>query len=153
MIFSSRRFFQKKMLQEVYWSKGQIISRGLFGVLEFSQKTNKQICCSSKNEFGCSFFGRIRGYQKSFWNYLTFTLVNNKFFHPTNFYGFQFLSFNKPTKSLTFLNPFFWVHPSASTIIKSNITWKCFQVLRVNGDIFYSLNFCCLLLRSIFVLS
>ena len=52
--------------------RGQIISKGLFGVLEFFQKTNKQICRSSKNEFVCLFFGRIRGYQKSFQNYLTF---------------------------------------------------------------------------------
>ena len=46
--------------------KGQIISKGRFGVLEFSQKTNERICRSSKNEFVRSFFGRIRGYQKSF---------------------------------------------------------------------------------------
>ena len=44
-------------------TKGQIISKGLFGVLEVSQKTNERIRCSSKNEFVCSFFGRIRGYQ------------------------------------------------------------------------------------------
>ena len=53
--------------------KGQIISKGLFGVLEFSQKTNQWIHRSSKNEFVRSFFGRIRGYQKSFRNYLTFS--------------------------------------------------------------------------------
>ena len=57
----------------VIYPKGQIILKGLFGILEFSQKTNEQICCSSKNEFVRSFFGRIRGYQKSFRNYLTFT--------------------------------------------------------------------------------
>ena len=32
-------------------SKGQIISKGLFGVLEFSQKMNERIRHSSKNEF------------------------------------------------------------------------------------------------------
>ena len=53
--------------------KGQIISKGLFGVLEFSQKTNERIRRSSKNEFLRSFFERIRGYQKSFRNYLTFS--------------------------------------------------------------------------------
>ena len=53
--------------------KGQIISKRLFGILEFFQKTNKRIRRSSKNEFVCSFFGRIRGYQKSFRNHLTFT--------------------------------------------------------------------------------
>ena len=31
--------------------KGQIISEGLFGVLEFSLETNDQIHCSNKNEF------------------------------------------------------------------------------------------------------
>ena len=57
-------------------SKGQIILKGLFGVLEFSQETNEQIRRSSKNEFVHSFFGRIRGYPKSFRNHLTF---NQKF--------------------------------------------------------------------------
>ena len=52
--------------------KGQIILKGLFDVLEFSQKISKRIRHSSKNEFVCSFFGRIRRYQKSFRNYLTF---------------------------------------------------------------------------------
>ena len=52
--------------------KGQIISKGLFGVLEFSQKTNERIRHSSKNEFIRSFFGRIWGHQKSFRNDLTF---------------------------------------------------------------------------------
>ena len=54
-------------------AKGQIISKGLFGILEFSPKTNERIRRSSKNEFVRSFFGRIRGYQKSFRNYLTFS--------------------------------------------------------------------------------
>ena len=35
--------------------KGQMISKGLFGVLEFSQKTNEQIRRSNKNEFVRSF--------------------------------------------------------------------------------------------------
>ena len=56
--------------------KGQKISKGLFGVLQFSQKTNERIRRSSKNEFVCSFFGRIQGYQKFFRNYLTFTDSN-----------------------------------------------------------------------------
>ena len=38
---------------------GHTILKGLFGVLEFSQKTNERIHRSSKNEFVCSFFGRI----------------------------------------------------------------------------------------------
>ena len=53
-------------------TKGQVISKGLFGVLKFSQKTNERIRRSSKNEFVRLFFGRIRGYQKSFRHYLTF---------------------------------------------------------------------------------
>ena len=57
--------------------KGHIISKGLFGVLEFSQKTNERIRSSSK--FVCSFFGRIRGYQKSIRNYLTFDASPTKY--------------------------------------------------------------------------
>jgi hypothetical protein len=57
-------------------TKGQIISKGLFDVLEFSQKMNKRIRLSSKNECVCLFFGRIGGYKKSFRNHLTFTLVS-----------------------------------------------------------------------------
>ena len=56
--------------------KGQVISKGLFGVLEFSQKTNERIRRSSKNEFVHSFFGRIRGYRKSFRNYLTLKVTS-----------------------------------------------------------------------------
>ena len=61
-----------------YSVKGQIISKGLFGILGFFQKTNKQIRfqywqAKKQNSF-VRFFGRIQGYQKSFRNYLTFTL-------------------------------------------------------------------------------
>ena len=41
-------------------TKGHIISKGLFDVLEFSQKTNERIFRSSKNEFVRSFFGENR---------------------------------------------------------------------------------------------
>ena len=37
-------------------SKGQIVSKELFGILEFSQKPNKWIRRSSKKKFVCSFF-------------------------------------------------------------------------------------------------
>ena len=41
--------------------KGQIISKGLFGVLKFSQKTNERIRRSSKKEFVCLFlWGNLR---------------------------------------------------------------------------------------------
>ena len=68
-------------------AKGQIILKGLFDVLELSQKMNDQIRSSSKNEFVCSFFGRIQGDQKSFGNYLTFTgskfsKISASVFHP-----------------------------------------------------------------------
>ena len=57
-------------------AKGQIISKGLFGILGFFQKMNELIrflvLLGKKTEFVRSFFGRIRGYQKSFRNYLTF---------------------------------------------------------------------------------
>ena len=41
-------------------AKGQIISKVLFGVLEFSQKMNEQVRCGSKNEFvSLSFGGKV----------------------------------------------------------------------------------------------
>ena len=40
-------------------TKGQIISKGLFGILEFSQKTNERIRFYYYDEFIRSFFGRI----------------------------------------------------------------------------------------------
>ena len=49
----------------------------LAGILEFSQKMNKRIRRSSKYEFVRCFFGRIRGDQKSFLNYLTFIYCKN----------------------------------------------------------------------------
>ena len=39
--------------------KGQVISKGFFGVFNFFQKTNENISHSIRNEFICSFFGRI----------------------------------------------------------------------------------------------
>ena len=44
--------------------KGQIISKGLFGVLEFSQKTNERIRFYYYDKFVSLFFGRIQGHQK-----------------------------------------------------------------------------------------
>ena len=41
--------------------KGQMISKRLFGVFNFFQKTNKNTSHSSKNEFIRLFFGRIHG--------------------------------------------------------------------------------------------
>ena len=47
--------------------------KGFQSVLSFhGQIISKGIRHSSKNEFVRSFFGRVRGYQKSFRNYLTF---------------------------------------------------------------------------------
>ena len=43
-------------LKKSKFCKGLIILKGLFCIPEFSQKTNKQIRCSSKNEFIHSFF-------------------------------------------------------------------------------------------------
>ena len=58
------------------WSKGQIISKRFFCVLNFLQKNErKQVDMryhSSKVEFLRSFFGGNRRHQKPFRNYLTF---------------------------------------------------------------------------------
>ena len=45
-------------------TKGQLISKCLFGVFIFFQKTNKNKSTGSKNEFVCSFFGRNVGLEK-----------------------------------------------------------------------------------------
>ena len=69
-------------LKENKWiPKGQIIWKGLFGILKFSQFTKERIRRSNKNKFVRSFFGRIFGEQKSFRNYLTF--INNCIFFQT----------------------------------------------------------------------
>ena len=49
-------------------SKGQLISKYLFGVFNFFQKTNVNTSYSSKNEFIRSFFGRIHGFTIFFRN-------------------------------------------------------------------------------------
>ena len=55
------------------WSKGQIISKGLFGILNFSQKrTNKFVSVVKTNLFVC-FLGELEDTKKTFRNYLTFT--------------------------------------------------------------------------------
>ena len=41
--------------------KGQLISKCLFGVVNFFQKTNGNTSHTSKNKLVCSFFGRIHG--------------------------------------------------------------------------------------------
>ena len=47
--------------KEIYAGKGQLISKCLSGVFNFFLKTNENTSHSSKNEFICSFFGRIHG--------------------------------------------------------------------------------------------
>ena len=47
-----------------YEIKGQLISKCLFGVFNFLQKTNETKSCSSKIEFVRSFFGGNVGLKK-----------------------------------------------------------------------------------------
>ena len=60
--------------------KGQLISKGLFDILEFFQKrTNKFVHSTvrqKKPESVCLFFGRIVSFKKPFWLCLTFTRPN-----------------------------------------------------------------------------
>ena len=74
------------------FNKGQLISKCLFGVFNFLQKTNKNKSHSSKIEFFCSFFGGNVGLKKSFWFCLTFSeegvvytcyVVDRKYLHTT----------------------------------------------------------------------
>ena len=57
-------FFDRKIGSWTYLSKGQLISKCLFGVLTFFQKTNENKSTSSKTEFVLSFFGRNVGLKK-----------------------------------------------------------------------------------------
>ena len=57
-----------KLLKTSSSVKGQIISKCLFVVFNFFQKPNENTLHSSKNEFICSFFGRILGLTISFRN-------------------------------------------------------------------------------------
>ena len=57
-------------------TKSQLILKGLFGIFNFFLKMNKNKSTWGlivvKLTFFCSFFGRIEGTKKSFWNLLTF---------------------------------------------------------------------------------
>ena len=55
-------------------AKGQLISKCLFGVFTFFQKTNENKSTSSKVEFVRSFFGRNVGLKQSFRICLTFSV-------------------------------------------------------------------------------
>ena len=57
-------------------TKGEIISKGHFGVFNSSKKQTKNFWPSrlgQKSKFSSSFFGRIEDTKISFWDYLTFT--------------------------------------------------------------------------------
>ena len=58
--------------EKIISTKGQIISKCLFGVFNFFKKTNENSSHTSKNEFIRSFFGRIHGLTICFRNELTF---------------------------------------------------------------------------------
>ena len=64
--------FTSASLVAVAGSKGQLISKGLFGVFNFLKKTNKNKSHCSKIEFLRSFFGGNVGLKKSFRFCLTF---------------------------------------------------------------------------------
>ena len=61
------------LLVELVQPKGQLISKCLFGVFNFLQKTNENKSHSSKIEFIRSFFGGNVSLKKSFRFCLTFT--------------------------------------------------------------------------------
>ena len=50
--------------QQIFVSKGQIISKRFFSDQGFFQKTNENTLHTNKNEFIRSFFGRILGQKK-----------------------------------------------------------------------------------------
>ena len=78
----------QKDFQPIVINKGQLISKSLFVVFNFFQKTNKNKFelryHSSKVEFVCLFFGRNVGLKKSFWLCLTFNKFKRHWLTPNN---------------------------------------------------------------------
>jgi hypothetical protein len=84
-LYDMSALFMKEKKKSIIWRvflqfhvfsshvKGQLISKCLFGVFNFLQKTNENKSQSSKIEFVRSFFGGNLGLKKSFWFCLTFT--------------------------------------------------------------------------------
>ena len=70
----------------LYCTKGQLISKCIFDVINFLQKTNENkstwgFICSSKVKFVRSFFGGNVGLKNSFRLFLTFNVVRRKSFY------------------------------------------------------------------------
>ena len=85
---SLARFCLKWKKEHNYWtqnirtlllSKGQLILKCFFGIVDFLQKTNENNSHISKNEFIRSFFGGNRWPPKPFRNQLTFTFSLTNF--------------------------------------------------------------------------
>ena len=72
-------FYVNQPLSKVGYFKGQLISKCLFGVFTFFQKTNENKQTSSKVEFVHSFFGRNVSLKKSFRICLTFSKIEEVF--------------------------------------------------------------------------
>ena len=67
-----------EVMLNLFYPKGQLISKCLFGVFNFFQKTNENmstwgIIVVKTNSF-VRFFGRIHGLTICFWEYLTFSI-------------------------------------------------------------------------------
>ena len=71
----NRKYESKNLFWNILFPKGQLISKCLFGVFTFFQKTNENKSTSSKVKFVCSFFGRNVGLKKSFRICLTFSFL------------------------------------------------------------------------------
>ena len=71
---SDQNYIMSQFALDLVFTKGQLISKSLFCVFNFLQKTNKNKSYISKNECIRSFFGGNRWLQKPFRKYLTFTM-------------------------------------------------------------------------------
>ena len=91
-------------------SKGQLISKCLFGVFNFLQETNENKSHSSKIEFIRSFFGGNVGLKKSFRFCLTFKI--DRIF-PKKFFCEEYL-----IRGPTYINDFFWFLKYFTYILK-----------------------------------
>ena len=75
VVLDKRKYFFSSQGPKKLKPKGQIISKCLFSVFTFFQKTKENNSMSSKVEFVCSLFGRNVSLKKSFLICLTFSIV------------------------------------------------------------------------------
>ena len=95
--------------------KGQLISKCLFEIVNFLEKTNENRSHSSKVEFISSFFGRNVSLNKSFRLCLTFSNITQQ--------RIYYMKLWRASKS-----PFPWFHPAITNHLVNSRHLKCHKM-------------------------